>query len=277
MSRTDLLKGRIDAILRALSDNRREEQKSILLHKIALLARTSIGYLDLALLASLKADGEREAARKLILTEKLNYELVRAELFAVARENERRREALRARLESRRPELTAGSLPPWLLRCPHGRAACGSSPEGSRVHLGLRDEGDARARVRRVAGDEGAGERGASLERSPRAIAHSRRDGGCAQRDRVERGESGERRDRGDGRRRRGRAGRSGGSGHRRRARRYRTWRAGLPDRENGRDDARERERASHSLRRAVAAAAAPWSRRASGRRRSSRAVADSP
>jgi GTP-binding protein EngB required for normal cell division len=105
--RTDLLKGRIEALLVGLSKNRDAEFINILRHKITSLGKNSIAYLEIALKTSEKADADREGLKKLVLTEKLNYDLIRSELFAIARENMlQTRTFIATRLETRRIEFT---------------------------------------------------------------------------------------------------------------------------------------------------------------------------
>ncbi len=109
--RTDLLKNRVDALLLSLSKNRDAEFASILQHKVASLAKSAVAYLEIALKASEKADEDRESLKKLILTEKLNYDLIRSELFAIARENMlQTRTFIAMRLETRRVEFTGALM-----------------------------------------------------------------------------------------------------------------------------------------------------------------------
>lgn len=75
-----------DQLLINLSQNRDTEFKGITRHKVRSLARQCLSYLDIALTASGKADSDRETLRKLILDEKVNYELMRSELSVVTRE-----------------------------------------------------------------------------------------------------------------------------------------------------------------------------------------------
>jgi GTP-binding protein EngB required for normal cell division len=106
-ARTDLLKGRIDSLLLGLSMNRDAEFANILRHKVSSLAGSCLAYLEIALKASEKADRDREGLKEIILTEKLNYDLIRSELFAVAGENVlQTRTFIAARLETRRIEFT---------------------------------------------------------------------------------------------------------------------------------------------------------------------------
>jgi GTP-binding protein EngB required for normal cell division len=104
---TDLLKARMDSLLVGLSRNRDTEFRNILHHKLASITKSCLGYLELALKTSLKADSERDSLKKLILTEKLNFDLIRSELFSMARDNMlQTRTLIAARLETKRPEFT---------------------------------------------------------------------------------------------------------------------------------------------------------------------------
>jgi GTP-binding protein EngB required for normal cell division len=105
--RTEMLRSRVDGLLLGLSRNRDAEFSHIIRHKITSLAKSSIAYLEIALKTSEKADEDRESLKNLILTEKLNYELIRSELFAIARENMlQTRTFIAMRLETRRVEFT---------------------------------------------------------------------------------------------------------------------------------------------------------------------------
>lgn len=118
---TDLLKTRMDSLLVDLSHNRDVEFKNILQHKLTSLARSCLGYLELALKTSLKAEEERESLKKMILTEKLDFDLIRSELFSMARDNMlQTRTLIAARLETKRAEFTGRlmtrfkeELPTW--------------------------------------------------------------------------------------------------------------------------------------------------------------------
>ncbi|MGD0232467.1 MAG: dynamin family protein [Syntrophorhabdales bacterium] len=104
---TDLLKGRIEGLLLDLSRNRGAESINILRHKVGSLAQSSLAYLEIALKTSERADEDRENLKTLILTERLNYDLIRSELFVIARENMLQTRALiAARLEIRRIDFT---------------------------------------------------------------------------------------------------------------------------------------------------------------------------
>jgi GTP-binding protein EngB required for normal cell division len=105
--RTEMLRSRIGSLLTGLSKNRDAEFIHILRHKVASLAKSSVAYLEIALKTSEKADEDRESLKNLILTEKLNYDLIRSELFAIARENMlQTRTFIAMRLETRRIEFT---------------------------------------------------------------------------------------------------------------------------------------------------------------------------
>ncbi|MCX6227445.1 MAG: dynamin family protein [Bacteroidia bacterium] len=87
LKETDLYKHWLDQLLLNLSQNRDTEFKGILLHKSNSLIRHCLSYLQIALKTSTKADSDREMLKKLILDEKVNYELIQSELFLIAREN----------------------------------------------------------------------------------------------------------------------------------------------------------------------------------------------
>ena len=77
----------LDHFLFSLSRNRETEFKGIVTHKIRSLARQCISYLDIAIVTSAKADSDRKNLKKLILDEKINYELTETELSLLVREN----------------------------------------------------------------------------------------------------------------------------------------------------------------------------------------------
>jgi len=87
ITQTELFKHWLDKFLLNLSQNRDMEFKNIVQHKIRSLARSCIGYLEIALKTSTQADYDCEQLKKLILDEKVNYELIQSELFLIAREN----------------------------------------------------------------------------------------------------------------------------------------------------------------------------------------------
>lgn len=104
--RTELLKSRIDTLLHTLSKNRDSEFIHILKHKIASLVKSTLAYLEIALKTSEKADEDRENLKNLILTEKLNYELIYSELSAIARENmQQTRTLIATRLDTKRTDF----------------------------------------------------------------------------------------------------------------------------------------------------------------------------
>jgi GTP-binding protein EngB required for normal cell division len=87
-SDTDQYRQHLDAgLFIPLSQNVDLELKEISRHKITALARSCIGYLEIARQASAQADISREDLKNLILDEKVNYDLIRSELFLIAREN----------------------------------------------------------------------------------------------------------------------------------------------------------------------------------------------
>jgi len=84
---TELFKQRLNAeLLVPLAQNRQEELDKILQHKLKALAQSSSRYLAIALKAAQQADRDREEVKRLILNEKVNYDLISSELFLVARE-----------------------------------------------------------------------------------------------------------------------------------------------------------------------------------------------
>jgi len=76
-------------LLFKLSLNRDFEFRKILQYKMQSLLKGCLGYLDIALKSSLQADRDRDGLRKQILDEKVNYDIVREELFIIGRENQR--------------------------------------------------------------------------------------------------------------------------------------------------------------------------------------------
>ncbi|MBA4417602.1 MAG: hypothetical protein C0392_06800 [Syntrophus sp. (in: bacteria)] len=87
LKKAHLYKRWLDQLLLNLSQNRDAEFRGILLHKTRSLARHCLGYLGIALKTSMKADSDREALKKLIFDEKVNYDLIQSELFLITREN----------------------------------------------------------------------------------------------------------------------------------------------------------------------------------------------
>jgi len=87
IAQTELFKRWLDNFLLNLSQNRDMEFKNIVQHKTRSLAKSCIGYLEIALKTSTQADHDRENLKKLILDEKVNSELIQSELFLIAREN----------------------------------------------------------------------------------------------------------------------------------------------------------------------------------------------
>jgi len=70
-----------------LTANREEEFIKILEHKIQSLGMGCLGYLEIALKTSMQADAEREKLRKMILDEKVNFEVIQQEFSMIVREN----------------------------------------------------------------------------------------------------------------------------------------------------------------------------------------------
>ena len=73
-------------ILHKLTVNRDFEFRRILQHKAQALVKGCLGYLHIALNASLQADADREGLRAQIISEKVNEDLMREELGMIARE-----------------------------------------------------------------------------------------------------------------------------------------------------------------------------------------------
>lgn len=76
-------------IFKTICSNRDYEFLRILLHKTRSLKQSCLGYLRIALQASLQADQNRENLRARILNEKVNEELLREELGIISREHQR--------------------------------------------------------------------------------------------------------------------------------------------------------------------------------------------
>lgn len=85
-----------------MAQNRDIELQKITEHKIDSLIRSCIGYLEVALKASQQADHEREDIKKLIFDERVNEELIRSELYLIARAQMiRTRDHITAQLHAR--------------------------------------------------------------------------------------------------------------------------------------------------------------------------------
>jgi GTP-binding protein EngB required for normal cell division len=95
-------------LLVPLVHNREIEYRRILNHKLRTLIKSSLNYLDIALKSALQLDANREELRKLILDEKLNFDLMREELIMISYENAgQTRPFILKRLEELyRPRLT---------------------------------------------------------------------------------------------------------------------------------------------------------------------------
>lgn len=81
---------RLDAeVFSKLSGDREFEFRKILQHKTKSLAASCLGYLEIALKTAVQADSDKEELRKQILDEKVNFDLIREELFIISRENQK--------------------------------------------------------------------------------------------------------------------------------------------------------------------------------------------
>ncbi|MGD0234219.1 MAG: dynamin family protein [Syntrophorhabdales bacterium] len=110
-SNTEFWKSQAETFLLSLSTNRDVEFTNIVRHKMVSLAKSCMAYLAIAFETSEKADADRDSLKNLILTEQLNYDLIRSELFLITRENMlRTRSTIAARLESKRGEFTKGLM-----------------------------------------------------------------------------------------------------------------------------------------------------------------------
>ncbi len=111
-----------EELLFQLAANRKAEIKSIQEHKIRSLVKACLNYLEIALQTSRKADLDRDELRRLILDEKVNYDLIRDEMARIVRENmHHTRELIWKRLEDgplpvlrkKVKEKLAGEMPSW--------------------------------------------------------------------------------------------------------------------------------------------------------------------
>jgi len=94
-SGTEEFRHRLDAeILFKLSVDRDFEFQRILRHKMRSLAGSCLGYLDIALKTALQADSDKELLRAQVLDEKVNFDLIREELFIISRENQKQTRVL---------------------------------------------------------------------------------------------------------------------------------------------------------------------------------------
>ncbi|MCX7816116.1 MAG: dynamin family protein [Syntrophales bacterium] len=84
---TEKLKSQLDdELFRKMVANKGREFAAIARHKGKSIALSCRKYLEIALQTSQKADEEREHLKKLIFDEKVNYDLVREEMFIITRE-----------------------------------------------------------------------------------------------------------------------------------------------------------------------------------------------
>jgi len=81
-------------LLFKIAANRDFEFIKILQYKTQSLLKSCLAYLEIALKTALQADADREALRRQILDEKVNYDLIREELFIISRENQRQTRTL---------------------------------------------------------------------------------------------------------------------------------------------------------------------------------------
>ncbi len=84
---TELYKPALNELFLDLSRNRDTEFRGILHHKVRSLARQCVSYLAIALRVSETEDKDREDLKRIILDERVNFELMQTELSLVAREN----------------------------------------------------------------------------------------------------------------------------------------------------------------------------------------------
>jgi len=105
---TDTLRQRIQtSLLDELSGNRDQEFASIIEHKIQSLLRQCLGYLDIAMQTSLRADQDRESLRQQIINEKTSYDRIREEITAIVRDCQRQtRPLIMKHLNGLRKSLT---------------------------------------------------------------------------------------------------------------------------------------------------------------------------
>ena len=87
VTETEFYKRFLDHLLLTLSRNRSGEFEGILRHKVRSLTRNTISYLEIALKTSLQSDKDRDALKRLILDEKVNYDLIQSELSLIAKDN----------------------------------------------------------------------------------------------------------------------------------------------------------------------------------------------
>ena len=90
VTETELYKRFLDHLLLTISRNRSSEFDGILRHKVRSLARSTVSYLEIALKTSMQSDHDRDSLKKLILDEKVNYELIKSELSLIARDNKQK-------------------------------------------------------------------------------------------------------------------------------------------------------------------------------------------
>lgn len=90
-----------------ISANKDFEFLRILRHKTRFLAKSTLGYLNIALNSSLQADQQKENLSARIINEKVNETIIREELMIIARENQRQtRPLIQTYLENFQASLT---------------------------------------------------------------------------------------------------------------------------------------------------------------------------
>ncbi len=92
---TDKFRHRLEVeLLFKLAANRDFEFRKILQYKTQSLIKSCLSYLEIAHKTALQADADREALRRQILDEKVNYDHIREELFILSRENQKQTRTL---------------------------------------------------------------------------------------------------------------------------------------------------------------------------------------
>lgn len=105
-----------------ISSNREKELQKILRHKMQSLGKGCLNYLEIALKTAQKADMDREQLQRLILDDKVNFELIRQEVSRLIREiTQQTRPLISKRLENhvepflkiKMMDLLAREMPSW--------------------------------------------------------------------------------------------------------------------------------------------------------------------
>ena len=137
---TEFHKRFLDHLLVSMSTNRGNEFQGIVRHKVKSLAKNMVSYLEIALKTSMQSDQDRDALKKLILDEKVNYDLFESELSLIARDNKlKTRTIIADYLDStQRVALQKRCARLCQKRCLNGKAIFGSLPEGTNNGLWTR-------------------------------------------------------------------------------------------------------------------------------------------